>query len=221
MSLSQSLYFVFMWVSVRRVVLYRCLLSRASIEDFNLFSSLLSSIRDLETEGDLCSLSLSLSLFPPSPSLLAAGGSQIQTRFWYDSCEMNLTSPKIQLNNGIYFSTYMYQVGEGLWPILPLAGCLNICVSCPRCFLLEPLPTWEFLCRVILKVNRRREHRLSGCLTCLHCRFTGALINSKQRNRPLSVAYLNFSVCMEAYIRVLLISSVLCRGICYVCIVSQ
>ncbi len=39
---------------------------------------------------------------------------------------MNLTSPKIQLHNGIYFSTYMYQVGEGRWPILPLAACLNM-----------------------------------------------------------------------------------------------
>lgn len=59
-SLSQSLFLVSMWVSVRRVVC-RCLLSRAGIEDFNLFSSLLSSIRDLETEGEFCSLSVSLS----------------------------------------------------------------------------------------------------------------------------------------------------------------
>lgn len=60
MSLSQSLFLVSMWVSVRRVV-HRCLLSRAGIEDFNLFCSLLSSIRDLETEREFCSLSVSLS----------------------------------------------------------------------------------------------------------------------------------------------------------------
>lgn len=72
MSLSQSLS---MWVSVRRVV-YRCLLSRAGIEYFNLFSSLLSSIRDLETEGEFCSLSVSLAFFFHPPLLSSLRGAR-------------------------------------------------------------------------------------------------------------------------------------------------
>lgn len=64
-------------------------------------------------------ISFTLSLFlPPSPSVLTAGGSQIQARSWYDYCEMNLISQKIQLHNGIYFNTYMYQVSAAAVPAL-------------------------------------------------------------------------------------------------------